>query len=110
LKGWLVLATIPFIALWGIAAPPMQSLMSRHVDPSSQGKLQGAIASIRALTSMVGPILFTQVFTYAISPSASIKLPGAPYLVAAGLLGFSLLLAIYVTRAHALIRPAPEPL
>ena len=110
LRGCLVLATIPFIALWGIAAPPVQSLMSRHVDPSSQGKLQGAIASIRALTSMAGPILFTQVFTFAISPGAPVKLPGAPYLLAAFLLGLSLLLAIYVTRAYALIRPAAEPL
>src|SRR5262249_15043216 len=81
LHGWVILATIPFIALWGIAAPPMQSLMVRHVDPASQGKLQGGIASIRALTSMAGPILFTQVFTRAISPGAAHKIPGAPYLV-----------------------------
>src|SRR5467141_241776 len=36
-RGWMMLAVIPFIALWGIAAPAIQSLMSRHVDPSSQG-------------------------------------------------------------------------
>jgi hypothetical protein len=28
--------------------------MSRHVDPSSQGKLQGAINSLRAITGMAG--------------------------------------------------------
>src|SRR6266849_5259714 len=32
-RGWMVLAVIPFIALWGIAAPAMLSLMARHVDP-----------------------------------------------------------------------------
>src|SRR5467141_4745195 len=36
-RGSMMLAVIPFIALWGIAAPAIQSLMSRHVDPSSQG-------------------------------------------------------------------------
>ena len=100
-RGWVILAVIPFIALWGIAAPAMQSLMARHVDPSSQGKLQGAINSLRAITGMAGPVLFTQIFTIAISPRYSMNLPGAPYHLAALLLGASLLLAVYVTRPSA---------
>ena len=97
-RGWFVLATIPFIALWGISAPAMQSLMSQRVDPSSQGKLQGAINSLRALTGMAGPLLFTQVFTIAISTRTSLHVPGAPYFLAAILLFSSLLLADLVTR------------
>jgi DHA1 family tetracycline resistance protein-like MFS transporter len=97
-QGWMLMAAIPFIALWGIAAPAMQSLMSRHVDPSSQGKLQGAINSLRAITGMAGPVLFTQIFAVAISPRRGVHLPGAPYHLAALLLGASLLLAVYVTR------------
>ena len=97
-RGWMILAVIPFIALWGIAAPAMQSLMARHVDPSSQGKLQGAINSLRAITGMAGPVLFTQIFAVAISPRYRIHLPGAPYYLAALLLGASMLLAVYVTR------------
>jgi MFS transporter, DHA1 family, tetracycline resistance protein len=100
-RGWVLLAVIPFIALWGIAAPAMQSLMARHVDPSSQGKLQGAINSLRAITGMAGPVLFTQVFAVAISPRYGLHLPGAPYYLAALLLGASLLLAVYVTRPSA---------
>jgi DHA1 family tetracycline resistance protein-like MFS transporter len=100
-RGWVILAVIPFIALWGIAAPAMQSLMSRHVDPSAQGKLQGAINSLRAVTGMAGPPLFTQIFAIAISPKYAIHLPGAPYFLSGLLLLSSLLLAVYVTRAHA---------
>jgi MFS transporter, DHA1 family, tetracycline resistance protein len=99
-SGWMLYAVIPFIALWGIAAPAIQSLMSRRVGPSSQGKLQGAINSLRAITGMAGPVLFTQVFALAISPRARIHLPGAPYYLAAVLLLSSLLLAIYVTTPH----------
>src|SRR5467141_2864614 len=106
--GWMMLAVIPFIALWGIAAPAMQSLMSRHVDPSSQGKLQGAINSLRAVTGMAGPPLFTQIFAIAIAPKYAVHLPGAPYFLATLLLLSSLLLAIYVTRAHA-ASPVREP-
>jgi MFS transporter, DHA1 family, tetracycline resistance protein len=109
-RGWIVYAVIPFIALWGIAAPAVQSLMSRRVDPSSQGKLQGAINSLRAITGMAGPVLFTQVFALAISPRAQIHLPGAPYYLAALLLSSSLMLAVYVTRPSAeAARVAPQP-
>ncbi len=97
-RGWMMLAVIPFIALWGIAAPATQSLMSRHVDPSSQGKLQGAINSLRAITGMAGPILFTQVFALAISPGGGFHPPGAPYFLAAVLLFSSLMMAANVTR------------
>ena len=100
-KGWGALAAIPFIALWGVAGPAMQSLMSQRVDASSQGKLQGAINSLRALTGMVGPLLFTQVFTAAIEHSAKTHLPGAPYYLAAALLLGSLAVAVAVTRRHA---------
>jgi len=105
-RGWMILAVIPFIALWGIAAPAMQSLMARHVDPSSQGKLQGAINSLRAITGMAGPVLFTQIFAIAISPRYGLHLPGAPYYLAALLLGASLLLAVYVTRPSELTQSA----
>ena len=75
--------------------------MSRHVDPSSQGKLQGAINSLRAVTGMAGPPLFTQIFAIAIAPRYAVHFPGAPYFLSALLLLSSLLLAVYVTRAHA---------
>jgi DHA1 family tetracycline resistance protein-like MFS transporter len=107
-RGWMILAVIPFIALWGIAAPAIQSLMSRHVDSSSQGKLQGAINSLRAVTGMVGPVLFTQVFALAIAPRASVHFPGAPYFLAAVLLLSSLLLAVYVTRSSEAAQPSAQ--
>jgi DHA1 family tetracycline resistance protein-like MFS transporter len=107
-RGWMILAVIPFIALWGIAGPAMQSLMSRRVDPSSQGKLQGAINSLRAITGMAGPVLFTQVFAAAIAPRAIVHLPGAPYFVAALLLFASLTLAAYVARREDAAQPAHQ--
>jgi DHA1 family tetracycline resistance protein-like MFS transporter len=110
-RGWIIMSVIPFIALWGIAAPAIQSLMSRRVDPSSQGKLQGAINSIRAITGMAGPVLFTQIFAISISPRAPFRLPGAPYYLAGVLLFSSLMLAVYVTRPSVAeaTQPTPRP-
>jgi DHA1 family tetracycline resistance protein-like MFS transporter len=102
------LCAIPFLGLWGIAGPSVQSLMSRRVDPTSQGKLQGAINSIRSISGMIGPLLFTQVLAIAISPSAPIHFPGAPYFLAGLLLLSSLTLAAYVTRVDAAsLQPSP---
>src|SRR5271157_1665646 len=97
-REWAFLAAVPLIALWGVAGPSMQSLMSQMVEPSSQGKLQGAINSLRALTGMAGPLVFTQVFAAAIAPGVRVHVPGAPYLLATGLLVGSVGLAWVVTR------------
>ena len=97
-RGWGALAAIPFIALWGVAGPAMQSLMSQRVDASSQGKLQGAINSLRALTGMVGPVLFTQVFSATIAQDARWHVPGAAWFVAAALLLGAMGTAMVVAR------------
>src|SRR5262249_8562980 len=106
-RGWMVLAAIPFIALWGVAGPAIQSIMSRRVDHSSQGKLQGAINSLRSITQMVAPVMFTQIFAYAISPRSRVYLPGAPYFLSAVLLTISMLVAAFVLRGY--IAPAIAP-
>ncbi len=112
-RGWMAFASIPLIALWGTAGPPLQSLMSKRVDHSSQGKLQGAINSVRALTGMIGPLLFTQVFAMAIAPQVKVHIPGAPFFVAALLMLASVAVAYVVSRpgagaaAHA-VTPAQD--
>ena len=108
-RGWVILAVLPLVALWGIAAPAIQTLMSRCVDPSSQGRLQGAINSIRAITGMAGPLLFTQIFSLAIAAKSGLRLPGAPYFVAGLLLLSSMFLAAYFTRTRAVsVSTAPS--
>src|SRR5262249_11420276 len=83
-QGWGVLAAIPFIALWGVAGPAMQSLMSQRVDDSSQGKLQGAINSLRALTGMAGALLFSQVFLAGGLKKTRVHFPGGPHFLCWG--------------------------
>jgi len=93
--GAVFLVGIAFIALWGVAGPSFQSLMSHRVDPAEQGQLQGAISSIRALTGILGPILFTQVFAAAVQHGGSFAL-GAPYFLACALLFVALVVGIRV--------------
>jgi len=97
-RGWILLTVVPLVALWGIATPATQAIMSRQVDPTSQGKLQGAINTLRAITGMAGPPLFTQVFKVAIATEYGRQFPGAPYYLASALLFAGLLAAVYITR------------
>jgi DHA1 family tetracycline resistance protein-like MFS transporter len=87
------MAGIPFIALWGIAGPSMQSLMSRRVQPTEQGRLQGAMGSIRGITGMIGPIVMTGTFTLTAGKRAYVEAPGTVYYLAAGLIVMTLLVA-----------------
>jgi DHA1 family tetracycline resistance protein-like MFS transporter len=107
-RGWIIFASLPFLALWGISGPAGQSLMTQLTDPGSQGKLQGAIGSLRSLSGMIGPLLFTQVFALAISPRAPVKIPGAPYFVSAALLLGGLVFALYSVPSRESVQPASQ--
>ena len=74
---------VPVMALWGIATPSLQTIMTRLVDPTEQGRLQGALASIVGLASLIGPTVFTQTFAVFIGAHADVGLPGAPFLLSA---------------------------
>ena len=88
---------IPLMALWGFANPSALGLMSRRVSASEQGRLQGANSSLSGVANMLGPGLFTQVFAVFIGAGAPWQLPGAPYLLAAGLLLIAAVVALPTT-------------
>jgi MFS transporter, DHA1 family, tetracycline resistance protein len=91
---------VPVMALWGIATPSLQTIMTSCVTPSEQGRLQGALASLQGLASLVGPIVFTEIFAASVSDHSSWHLPGAPFFLATALLVGAMWL---VRDAHAVI-------
>jgi DHA1 family tetracycline resistance protein-like MFS transporter len=97
--GWLLYPAIAIGSLGSIANPAMSSVMSRQVGPSSQGELQGALASIASIAAVLSPIFMTQLFSHYAGREASIYLPGAPFLVAGALTFGCVLIALRATRA-----------
>ena len=91
--GLLFCIGIPVMALWGVSGAATQALMTRLVASDQQGQLQGATASVQSIAQLVGPFLFTLTFAYFIGPSAPVKLPGAPFLLAFLLLLLALAVA-----------------
>ena len=92
--GALFLAGVPVMALWGLAGPANQGLMTQRVDPGEQGQLQGALSSLLGLAMLIGPFVFTQTFATFIGAQAPLSLPGAPFLLAALLLFTATLLLL----------------
>jgi DHA1 family tetracycline resistance protein-like MFS transporter len=89
---------VPVMALWGIATPSLQTIMTGLVDPTEQGRLQGALASLVGFASLIGPTAFTQIFATFISTRADWQMPGAPFLLAAALVFVAMLLAWRTTQ------------
>jgi len=100
--GLLFLAAVPVVALWGLASPTTQSLMSQQVDASRYGELQGASGAVMGVATMIGPALFATTFAWFIGAGAPLHLPGAAYLLASLLLAAATLLAMRVTAPGAL--------
>jgi len=107
--GWAFLLGIPLLALWGLAMPPIQSIMTQQVDPSEQGRLQGAIGSLGSFAGIFGPYLFAQVFALSIAPSSPIHLPGVAFVLSAALMLVGMLIAARVTR-HLPATARPQPI
>lgn len=99
-QGWIFCLGIPIMAFWGMAGPATQALMTRRVSSSEQGQLQGAMASINGVTGLVGPTLFTQIFSHFIGVQAGWRLPGSPFLLASTLLLLAATISWRATNGH----------
>jgi DHA1 family tetracycline resistance protein-like MFS transporter len=101
--GAVFLAALPMVALWGLAGPAFQALATRLAGVSEQGTVQGAIASLRGISGMIGPIAYTQILSWEIASGRS---PGGSYGLAALLLALSLVFTLAVGRAKVATRDA----
>jgi DHA1 family tetracycline resistance protein-like MFS transporter len=84
-SGAWFLVGIPIMAFWGFAMPATQALVTRQVDRSVQGRVQGALSSLMSLAGILAPQFYTGIFAFFISTQGALHQPGAPFW-AAGLL------------------------
>lgn len=99
--GYVFLATVPVMALWGLAQPSATALMTARVDPTEQGKLQGASASLMGLSGMVAPLWFSWLFSVGVDAAGPAWWPGLPFFAAAILLAAGVAIAAGLPMARA---------
>lgn len=98
--GWMMFAFMIPYALGGIAGPAIQSIATGQVPPNEQGELQGALTSLMSLTSIIGPLLMTSLFSYFTETNAPVYFPGAPFLMGALLTVGSVVVAMTALRHY----------
>ncbi len=98
-QGWMVYAVSLTAFLFALTYPSMNALASQLTPANAQGELQGAVACLYSLSSIVGPPLMTQVFSYFTARTAPVFFPGAAFLAAAVLTIGCALLFVKAARA-----------
>jgi len=92
-SGILFVAAMFPNAIWGLAMPTLQSLMTQRVSESEQGQLQGANNSVASIAGVVSPLFFGWVYTV-----SALELPGLSFLIAAAVLMSGAALGAFVAR------------
>lgn len=81
-QGWQVYAFFLVGCLGAFAWPALNGLLSRMVDATRQGALQGGIAGMNSVAAIVGPLIASQ----SLAVGARGGFDGLAFLVAAGLM------------------------
>jgi DHA1 family tetracycline resistance protein-like MFS transporter len=93
-EGWMMFVFLIPYCLGGIAGPALQGIISSQVPANEQGELQGALTSLMSVTSIIGPLLMTQLFSAFTGPAAALYFPGAPMAMGGVLTIISMVLAM----------------
>ena len=96
---WFVAAMLPN-ALWGLAMPTLQALMTRRVGEDEQGQLQGANMSVASIAGVMSPLFFGWVYSLSVGEFAVIQMPGLSFYLAAVVLLLAAIIGWLVGRGQ----------
>jgi MFS transporter, DHA1 family, tetracycline resistance protein len=97
-QGWMMYPWMLVWSLMGLAMPAINGIISKQVPSNEQGEVQGALASVGGITSIVAPVLLTNVFAWFTAANAPVYFPGAAFLAAGAMLALAALLLTQVRR------------
>ncbi|HUC83103.1 MAG TPA: MFS transporter, partial [Flavisolibacter sp.] len=111
-QSWMMFVFLVPYCLGGICGPALQAIMAGHVPNNQQGELQGSLTGLMSLTTIFGPPVMANIFSYFTGKSAPAYFPGAPFLLGAALMLASAFIAYYVLRGKtfgdAQLKEAPQ--
>jgi DHA1 family tetracycline resistance protein-like MFS transporter len=88
---WQIIPLFIISSFSGLAMPAIQGLMSRMVDATRQGQLQGGMGSMGSISAIIGPLILTQ----ALAAGIDRHFPGAAFVVAGTLALLSSLIIVW---------------
>lgn len=85
-------------AIWGLAMPTLQSLMTQRVSESEQGQLQGATMSVASIAGVASPLFFGAVYSYTVQAGSPLPFAGTAFLISSAILLIAALIGWSVAR------------
>lgn len=82
-QSWMLYAFTFIYALGGIGPPSIQGIISGLVPPNEQGELQGMMTALMSVSTILSPLLMTNLFYNFTKPDTIYYFPGAPFAAAA---------------------------
>lgn len=76
---WMMFIFLIPYCFGGIAGPALQASMAEHVQRNQQGALQGALTSLMSLTTIIGPLIMTNLFKFFTTKKAPFYFPGISF-------------------------------
>lgn len=89
---WVLYVCIAAIMLTSLAGPSLQSMIAKDTATNEQGKLQGTLVSLMSLSSIFGPLIYTNLFSV-FTTKGAFYFPGAPYVGASVICVLALVVA-----------------
>jgi MFS transporter, DHA1 family, tetracycline resistance protein len=89
-EPWMVFAIMTIGVLQAVAYPSMNALLSKRLAADEQGELQGGVASLISISTIMGPFLMTESLARFTEKGSATYFPGAAFLLAAVLVSLSL--------------------
>jgi len=100
-EGWQVYAFFLVGCLGAFAWPALNGLVSRMVDSTRQGALQGGLGSMNSVAAILGPLIAAQ----SLAAGAVRGFDGAAFIVAGVLIGLAMLIIVFFIPHRV---PAPD--
>ena len=92
-QGWQVYAFFLIGSLGALAYPALNGVLSKMVDATRQGGLQGGLGAMNSVAAIAGPLIAAQSLAW----GAGRDFPGAAFLVAGLLIGGAALIIVLFT-------------
>jgi MFS transporter, DHA1 family, tetracycline resistance protein len=99
-QSWMMFAFLVPYCLGGICGPALQSVMAGYVPANEQGELQGSLTGLMSVTTIFGPLLMTNIFSYFTGKNAPVYYPGSAFLAGSVFMIVSAVVAYYALRKN----------